>query len=77
MDIIKKERRLQKAEKNRLRKVAEEKEEIKKVQLRENVQILSSQEVFTAFIIWILRSLDSIKIRKFRGKFKAQQNELS
>jgi hypothetical protein len=51
LDIIKKERRLQRAEKNRLRKVAEEKEEIKKVQLRENVQILSSQEVFTAFII--------------------------
>jgi hypothetical protein len=39
--------------------------------LRENFKILSSQEVFTSFIIWILRNLDSIIIRKFQGKRKS------
>ena len=68
IDQIKKQQRSKEVENKPSRKAAEKKENIKKVQLRENFPILSVQEVFTSFIIWILPSLDSIIIRKFLGK---------
>jgi hypothetical protein len=52
LDIIKKERRLQKAGKTRLRQIAKEKEKKEKkkqVQVRIFFKIWSSQEVFTKF----------------------------
>ena len=51
MNNIKKEQRLKEAENNTSRKAAEEKEKIKMVQLRDNFQILYSQEIFTSYII--------------------------